>query len=107
MSEIARANGWRGFDSIGEKVERVMGVRDSKTGWLYRCDGMPGFFGCGEEMVISRRLVRVGEKKSGWLVCYGTTDGPGDDGKGNDLDVVLTFCRSCAAAIKEREGATG
>lgn len=72
MSGVARANGWRGFDGIGERVGR-------------------------------RRFARVGEKKSGWLVCYGTDDGPGDDGKGNDVDVVLTFCPSCAAVVKEQD----
>lgn len=102
MSETARANGWRGFDGIGEKVEHVPFVRNSKTGWRYSCDGMPTLRGCGEEIVVTRRLVRVGEKKSGWLVCYGTTDGPGDDGKGHDLDVVLTFCPSCAAVVKRK-----
>lgn len=105
MSETARANGWRGFDGIGEKVDRVMGVRDSRAGWLYRCDGMPTQMGCGAEIVVGRRYTRPGRKPSGWLVCYGTTDGPGDDGKGNDLDVVLTFCPACAARVKEQEAA--
>lgn len=102
MSETARANGWRGFDGIGEKVERAMGVRESKSGWLYFCDGMPTQRGCGEEIVVPRRFARVGEKRTGWLVTYGQgdPDDPGDDGKGNDLDVVLTFCPSCARTVR-------
>jgi hypothetical protein len=96
VSEEARRNGWRGFANIGERVE---------GGYLYVCDGMPRLMGCGAEVVISRRWCRVGTKKSGWLVCYGidTLDGTGgDDGKGNDLDVVLTFCPTCAAVVQEQ-----
>lgn len=108
MTALARSNGWRGFDGIGEKVERVMGVKGSKSGWLYRCDGMPTLRGCGAEVVVSRRFVRVGEKSTGWLVTYGSCDpgdpsDPADDKHGNDLDVVLTFCPSCAAVVKEQE----
>ncbi|HEY9352593.1 MAG TPA: hypothetical protein VIP28_05055 [Nocardioides sp.] len=97
MSVTARQNGWRGFDGIGEKVERIMGVKDSKSGWLYRCDGMPSIQGCGNEVVISRRFVRVGLKSTGWLVTYGLNDDGSDD-----LDVVLTFCPSCAAVVREQ-----
>lgn len=106
MSALARANGWRGFDGIGEKVERgEFGHGPQRGGWLYRCDGMPTLMGCGAEVVVTRRLVRVGKKSTGWLVCYGLDEGPGDDGKGHDLDVVLTFCPRCAAYV-EQEGAS-
>lgn len=96
MSAEARRNGWRGFDGIGEKVD---------GGWLYRCDGMPTMRGCGDEAIVPRRFKRVGEKSTGWLVTYGRDDPdePGDDGKGNDLDVVLTFCPDCAAVVKEQD----
>ena len=100
MSALARSNGWRGFDSAGEKVP---------GGWEYTCDGMPHPMGCGGSATVPRRWTRVGDKKSGWLVCYGqeTLDHTGgDDGKGNDLDVVLTFCPSCAAVVKEQEATT-
>lgn len=85
MSELARANGWRGFDGIGAKVP---------GGYQYDCDGMPTMMGCGESIVITRKLARTGLKKSGWLVCYGT-----DDDGSDDLDVVLTFGPSCAAVV--------
>lgn len=88
MSTPARQNGWRGFDGIGEKAE---------GGWLYRCDGMPSMFGCGEQKTVTRRLARVGTKASGWLVTYG------EDENGEDRDVVLTFCPSCAAVVKEQD----
>lgn len=96
MTALARSNGWRGFDGIGERVE---------GGWLYRCDGMPTLRGCPEEVVISRRFARVGEKSTGWLVTYGGCfpDEESDDGKGNDLDVVLTFCPRCTAVVKEQD----
>lgn len=95
MTVLARRNGWRGFD-IGERVD---------GGWLYLCQGMPRLMGCGEEWIVTRRVTRVGEKPSGWLVTYGRCDPgePGDDGKGNDTDVVLTFCPSCAAHVKRQE----
>lgn len=107
MSAEARANGWRGFDNIGERVERGgFGFPPERGGWLYRCDGMPTLRGCGEELIVTRRLARVGKKSTGWLVCYGRDDaGPGDDGKGNDLDVVLTFCPSCAAVVEQQDAA--
>ena len=89
MSDLARQNGWRGFDGIGEKVE---------GGWLYRCDGMPSMFGCGEDVVITRRFARPGMKSTGWLVTFGV-----DDDGTDDLDVVLTFCPSCAKVVKEQE----
>lgn len=89
MSDLARKNGWRGFDGIGEKVD---------GGWLYRCDGMPRVFGCGQDVVITRKYARVGTKSTGWLVTYGLNDDGSDD-----LDVVLTFCPSCAAVVKEQE----
>ena len=96
MSATARQNGWRGFDGIGEKVE---------GGWLYRCDGMPTMRGCGDEVVVSRRYARVGQKSTGWLVTYGQCfpDETGDDKHGHDRDVVLTFCPSCAAVVKEQD----
>ena len=96
MSAEARRNGWNGFHNIGDRVD---------GGYLYRCDGMPSLMGCGEEVVVSRKFARVGTKKSGWLVCYGITF-PGevsDDGKGNDLDVVLTFGPKCAAVVRQQE----
>jgi hypothetical protein len=96
VSDLARKNGWAGFRGIGEKVE---------GGWLYRCDGMPSMFGCPQDVVVTRRFSRVGEKSTGWLVTYGRTspDEPSDDNHGNDLDVVLTFCPSCAAIVKAQE----
>jgi hypothetical protein len=105
MSGQARANGWRGFDGIGEKVDRVIGVKDSKSGWLYRCDGMPRLSGCGAEAVVSRRFARPGTKSTGWLVTYGKSfpDEKGDDEHGNDLDVVLTFCPECAATVRAQD----
>ncbi len=73
MSELAHANGWRGFDGIGERTE---------GGYEYICDGMPSPMGCGESIVVTR----VEVKKSGWFVCYGQND----DGT-PDRDVALTF----------------
>jgi hypothetical protein len=109
MSTLARENGWRGFDGIGEKVERgEFGNPPARGGWLYRCDGMPGPMGCGDELITKRRLARVGVKPSGWLVCHGTVtlDGTGgDDGKGHDLDVVLTFCPSCREVVEQQQKA--
>jgi hypothetical protein len=96
VSEDARANGWRGYENAGA-VERVPG------GYEYVCDGMPRPMGCGARVTVTRKWVRVGRKKSGWLVCYGRDEGPGDDGKGNDLDVVLTYCPSCAEVVKRQE----
>lgn len=105
MSGLARANGWHGFDDIGEKVERgQFGAPPARGGWLYRCDGMPSQMGCGEELVVTRRLTRVGVKAgSGWLVCYGEGDKPGTV----DRDVVLTFCPSCRAHVEAFEAARG
>lgn len=91
MSELARANGWYGFDSIGEKVP---------GGVEYYCDGMPTMFGCGESLTITRKLARVGEKKSGWLVMYGT-----DEDGTDDVDVVLTFCPECTKVVREQQAA--
>lgn len=100
MSEEARRNGWRGFEGIGERVERGgFGHPPSRGGWLYRCDGMPTMRGCPEELIVTRRLARVGLKSTGWLVCYGR------DEDGDDLDVVLTFCPSCAAIVREQDHA--
>ena len=65
MTALARENGWRGFDGIGEKVERVPGVKDSASGWMYRCDGMPTRMGCGGEIVVPRRFVKTGLKSTG------------------------------------------
>ena len=96
MSALARRNGWRGFDGIAERVD---------GGWLYRCDGMPHPMGCGSEAQVSRKFSRVGIKSTGWLVCYGEEfpPDPGDDGKGHDLDVVLTFCPSCRAVVEAQD----
>lgn len=90
MSAEARANGWRGFDGIGQRTE---------GGHLYLCDGMPSQFGCGAELVVTRQLARVGKKSSGWLVCYGL-----DDDNTDDKDVVLTFCPRCAAVVAPLSG---
>lgn len=109
MSAEARANGWTGFDDIGERVERGGFGHEPKTsGWLYRCDGMPRLMGCGAEVVVTRRWTRVGVKKSGWLVCYGlepnTPDAPLTDRSQlhEDHDVVLTFCPDCAAVVNQQ-----
>ena len=108
----ARANGWRGFDGIGERVERgEFGHPPKRGGWLYRCDGMPRLMGCGSDVIVPRRWTRVGKKSSGWLVCYGmepnTPDAPFDDASQwhEDHDVVLTFCPSCAEVV-ESQGAS-
>lgn len=95
MTALARRNGWRGFDNITERVV---------CGYEYACDGMPRLSGCGERITVSRRWTKVGEKKSGWVVMYGQCfpDEQADDDKGNDLDVVLTFCPSCAAEVDRR-----
>jgi hypothetical protein len=100
VSALARRNGWRGFDNAGA-VERVEG------GYEYACDGMPRVMGCGARVVVSRKWSVVGKKKSGWIVMYGQCfpDETSDDGKGNDLDVVLTFCPSCAEVVKRQDGA--
>jgi len=85
----ARANGWRGFDGIGERVD---------GGYLYGCDGMPTQMGCGAQVIVPRRLARVGKKSTGWLVCYG------QDFDGTDIkDVVLTFCPRCALVVHAQE----
>jgi hypothetical protein len=105
VSALARRNGWRGFDGIGTKVERgEHGNPPTRGGWRYYCDGMPTLMGCGSEVVVTRRFTKVGKKATGWLVCYGR-DLPedSDDGKGNDLDVVLTFCPRCAAVVLEQD----
>lgn len=100
MTAIARANGWKGFEDLGERVE---------GGWLYRCDGLPTYMGCSAEVVVPRRWSRVGLKtKSGWLVTYGycdpnDPDDPADDKDGNDLDVVLTYCPRCAKIVLEQD----
>ncbi len=98
MSALARANGWRGFDGLGERV---------KGGTAYCCDGEAHAMGCGDYVTVSRPWTKVGMKSSGWLVTYGRCDDgdPGDDGKGNDTDVVLTFCPACAAVIRAQEAA--
>lgn len=91
MSAEARANGWRGFDGIGERVS---------GGYEYRCDGMPSLMGCGADVTVPRRWERVGTKKSGWLVCYGLNDDATPD-----LDVVLTFCPRCANVVAAQKPA--
>lgn len=99
MTAEARANGWRGFDGIGEKVD---------GGWEFVCDGMPHPMGCGERIVVTRRWTKVGTKKSGWLVTYGQCcpDETADDKHGRDLDVVLTFGPSCAEVVRNQTAAT-
>ena len=89
MSVLARENGRRGFDGIGE---RTVG------GYEYRCDGMPSYFGCPESVTVTRRFARVGVKKTGWLVCYGL-----DDDGTPDADVVLTFCPRCAGVVTAQQ----
>lgn len=91
MSAEARANGWRGFEGIGERV---------KGGYEYRCDGMPSLMGCGSDITVTRRWDRAGVKKSGWLVCYGLNE---DDTP--DTDVVLTFCPRCAQVVMKQQPA--
>jgi len=106
VSAEARRNGWRGFDGIGERFEpNGFGHGPQRGGYIYRCDGMPSLWGCSEQLIVTRKLSRVGTKSSGWYVCYGRDDPgePGDDGKGNDLDVVLTFCPECTKVVKEQE----
>lgn len=88
MSALARANGWRGFDGIGERVP---------GGYEYQCDGMPTLMGCPQSITITRRWTTVGAKKSRWLVCYGLDD------DGPDTDVVLTFCPTCAAVVNAHQ----
>lgn len=112
MSAGAQANGWRGFDGIGEKVDRGgFGHPPKTSGWLYRCDGMPRLMGCGAEVVVTRRWTRVGAKGQGWLVCYGLesidSSKPIDDPANlyEDHDVVLTFCPACAAVVREQDAA--
>lgn len=87
MSDLARANGWRGFDELARRVQ---------GGWEYRCDGMPQPTGCPASVVVTRQWSAIGVKKSGWLVCFGEDDGPGTF----DLDVVLTFCPSCRLVVE-------
>lgn len=98
MTATARANGWHGFDGIGEKVP---------GGYQYDCDGMPTLMGCAGRIIVPRRWARVGKKKaSGWLVCYGLepirADLPLDDPANlyEDKDVVLTFCPSCTTVVE-------
>lgn len=92
MSQLARDNGWHGFDNAGTAVGGM---------WRYQCDGYPSVFGCGNEITISRKYSKVGNKKSGWLVCYGIED------DGEDHDVVLTFCPRCTKVVKEQEKSHG
>lgn len=107
MGSLAIANGWNGFEGIGEKVERGgFGHPPKISGWLYRCDGMPTLMGCGADIVVTRRWSRVGKKKSGWLVCYGLEpkhhEARLDDREAwvEDHDVVLTFCPDCAKVVE-------
>jgi len=96
MTTLARRNGWTGFDGLAEKVG---------GGWEYRCDGVPSLMGCGAAVTVTRRWSRVGVKKFGWLACYGSCfpDEKADDDQGHDLDVVLTFCPSCAEVVRQQE----
>jgi hypothetical protein len=100
MSRLARRNGWRGFDGIGERVD---------CGWRYDCDGMPSPFGCGETVTVPRRWTKVGTKRaSGWLVCYGlepkTPQTRFDDRSGwvEDHDIVLTYGPACAEVVRKQ-----
>lgn len=97
MTALARRNGWQGFDTAGS-VQRVPG------GYEYACDGMPHPMGCGDRITVSRKWSKVGTKKSGWLVTYGACfpDETADDDKGNDLDVVLAFCPTCAEVVRSQ-----
>ena len=90
MSERAYANGWRGFNGLGERV---------KGGYEYRCDGMPTLMGCGESVTVPREWTTIGIKKSRWMVCYGLLDVDGQEDMDEDMDVVLTFCPKCAAIV--------
>lgn len=109
MSAEARANGWRGFEGLAVKVDRVMGVKESRSGWEYQCDGMPREMGCGKSVVVSRQFSRVGLKSTGWLVCYGlegkteTSDITDPAQVVEDHDIVLTFCPSCVKDMQIKE----
>lgn len=101
MTSEARANGWNGFAGIGARVP---------GGYEYRCDGMPTMLGCVASLVITRRLSRPGEKRSGWLVIFGLEPKPGTPGRFDtpadwteDPDVVLTFCPTCAVVVRAQE----
>jgi len=92
---------WNGFKGVGEKTD---------GGWLYRCDGMPTVMGCGAQVTITVPYARVGKKSTGWLVTYGLADPESTtnaDSKGNDLDVVLVFCPSCAKVVEEQDKRRG
>lgn len=89
MTTLARENGWRGFDSLGDRVP---------GGWEYLCDGMPRAMGCGAAVTVPRSWSKIGAKSSGWLVAYGR-----DDEGGDDLDVVLKFCPSCALVVLQQD----
>jgi hypothetical protein len=98
MSAEARRNGWNGFDV----AQRVHG------GYQYDCDGMPTMMGCGAQITVPRKWSRVGLKKSGWFVCFGLDSiddsKPIDDptNQVEDHDVVLTFCPSCTAVVRQQ-----
>lgn len=101
MSELARRNGWRGFDSLDP--DEVDG------GWEYQCEaiGPWGPSGCepSGHVTVNRKWTTVGKKKNGFVVCYGVNDAddPGDDGQGHDLDVVLVLCHKHAAPATAAE----
>jgi hypothetical protein len=101
MSELARKNGWRGFENAGA-VEHIPG-----EGYEYVCDGMPTMMGCGSRIIVRRKWTTVGKKKDGWTVMFGldSIDGskPMDDPSNQveDEDVVLVFCPRCTATMKE------
>ena len=115
MSALARQNGWRGFDDLGQRVERGGFGHEPKTGgWMYSCDGMPWITGCGQTVIVPRRWTRVGIKKSGWMVCYGLESKPGTRGElddpsqwEEDHDIVLTFCPRCAVIVKQQDAERG
>ena len=66
-------------------------------GYMYMCDGMPSLAGCGNDVVVPRMWSKTGTKSSGWLVIH--AEDP--DGTQHD-DIVLTFCPSCAAVVREQ-----
>lgn len=97
VSELARRNGWRGFENAGA-VEKVEG------GYEYVCDGMPTMMGCGSRVTVQRKWTTVGKKKDGWIVEYGLdgpSDAPFEEYTDIDEDVVLVFCPRCQVTMKK------
>lgn len=92
MSALARRNGWRGFDGIGEKFDR---------GTEYRCEGAGFGADCEGTTFRTKPWTTVGKKRGGWVVLYGANDDSTDD-----HDVVLVLCPIHArpAAQPDAEG---